>query len=110
MFVWHCSLPVTALIETLVYQVARNEDWLKKGAQFNSCINVLNSKGVYGEKVKERLHELRLSRNDIHIQARVSRVPIHDGKPRLYNKAVIRLKKLEKLLVEYYEKQGQPEA
>lgn len=106
MFVWHCSLPVIALIETLLYQVGRKEDWVEEGAQFKKCINTLNSRGVYKERFKEKLHELRAWRNDIHLHAREETVCSHEGKPRMYNLAVVRLRYLEKTLIEYYQKKN----
>lgn len=103
MFVWHNSIPVIALIETLLYQVGRKENWVKEDAHFKKCINTLHSKGIYNRKFTDKLHELRFWRNDIHLHTRDERVDVHEGKPKMYNFAVVRLRALEKLLKNHYE-------
>jgi hypothetical protein len=103
MFFWYSSIPVIALIETLLYEVERKEEWVKEGARFKKCIDTLHSKGIYNREFSDKLHELRTWRNDIHIHVKEDRVNVHKGKPKMYNIAVSRLKKLETLLMEHYE-------
>lgn len=104
MWAWQCTIPVIAVIETLLYEVCRQELWIKDGDNFKKCINVGNSHDIYGEKFKNELHALRDYRNEIHLFLKKGKVEMHDGKPKEYNSAVIVLKKLESYLEKYFQK------
>lgn len=98
-WVWHCTIPVIAVIETLLYEAALQQGWIKERTPFSKVINVAHSKGVYDEAFKEKLHELREYRNSIHLFLH-EEVEMHDGKPARYNDAVMSLHALEKALLE----------
>ncbi|MEI6344446.1 MAG: hypothetical protein WCP41_03650 [Verrucomicrobiota bacterium] len=49
MWQWHSTMPVAALIETLLYEVGVQEGWLKEDSKFKKAIDTFNSKGVYDE-------------------------------------------------------------
>lgn len=104
MYTWFAALPVIALIETLAHEVCVAENWCREGEKFAKCINILNSRGILKEKDKNRLHELRERRNDIHLYLNNNAVKPHKGKPKLYNTSVIRLRRFEDLLNDYYSK------
>ena len=102
MHVWYSAIPIIALIETLIHEVCVTENWAQEGTGFKKCVNILNSKGIFNHKDKERIHKLRELRNDIHLYLNDRDIKIHEGKPRLYNVAVLRLKRVEKLLLKHY--------
>jgi len=104
MWDWQSSLPVIAVIETLLHEVCSQEGWFKGDIRFKNAINMANSKGVFKQALRDELHELRDSRNYIHIHLRDQPVELCDGKPTQYNRAVKALHKLEKELNTYYEK------
>lgn len=106
MRVWLSALPVIALIETLIREVCVSEGWANDEVQFKKCINLFNSHGLFNEKDKRRIHELREKRNDIHFHISDDAIEIHDGKPKLYNLAVVRLRRVEKLIRKYYEEKS----
>lgn len=104
MWQWHSTMPVAALIETLLYEVGVQEGWLKVDSRFKKAIDTLNSKRVYDESIKKDLHKLREYRNEVHLFLKTDEVEMHDGKPKKYNDAVILLHKVEARLKAYFEK------
>lgn len=106
MWDWQCSVPVIAVIETLLYEVCSQEGWLTNDIPFKKAIDTANSKGVYKQALRDELHELRNTRNHIHIYLRSSRVEACDGKPTQYNRAVKALHKVEKALSVYFDKKN----
>lgn len=102
MWMWHCTLPVIAVIETLSYEFGRQYNLVCEDAKFNKVINTLQSKGVIGPKLRADLHSLREYRNGIHLYLQED-VEMHEGKPRKYNDAVRTLRKLENRLQKYWE-------
>ncbi|MBK9308612.1 MAG: hypothetical protein IPM58_16360 [Nitrospira sp.] len=100
---WHCTLPVVAVIETLLYEFGVQHGLVSKKAKFRKVIDCLNSKGVYKQALRNKLHELREYRNEVHLYLK-GNVEMHDGKPRRYNDAVRTLQDVEKKLDEYASK------
>lgn len=98
MWIWYCTIPVIAVIETLAYEYGRQFNLVSEGANFKKVIDTLQSKGVIDHKLRETLHELREYRNTIHLYLQ-EEVEMHEGKPRRYNDAVRALHKLEKVLI-----------
>jgi hypothetical protein len=106
MWDWQCSVPVIAVIETLLYEVCSQEGWLTNDIAFKKAIDTANSKGVYKQALRDELHELRDTRNHIHIYLRSAPVEAGDGKPIQYNRAVKALHKVEKALSVYFDKKN----
>lgn len=104
MWDWQCSLPVVAVIETLLYEVCSQEGWITGDISFKKAIDIANSKGVFKQALRDELHELRDMRNHIHIYLRSVPVGACDGKPIQYNRAVKALHKVEKSLTLHFEK------
>jgi len=104
MWDWQCSLPVIAVIETLLYEVCSQEGWLSGDIKFKKAIDTANSKSVYKQALRDELHELRDTRNHIHIYLRNAPVEACDGKPSQYNRSVKALHKVEKALIIYFNK------
>ena len=99
---WHHTLPVIAVVETIIRELALQQGWVKEEAPFKKCINVMNSKGLIKQELCDRLHKLREYRNNIHLYLRDT-VEMHDGKPRRYNNAVNTLHELERILRDHWE-------
>lgn len=76
---------------------------MTKDAKFLKVIDCLNSKGVYKQALRDKLHELREYRNEVHLYLKGD-VEMHDGKPKRYNEAVRTLHAVEKKLAEYASK------
>jgi hypothetical protein len=102
---WSCALPVIAVVETLIYEFGQQFKLFPAGTQFKKAINVLNSKGVIRQKLRDKLHKLRKFRNEIHLYLKEN-VEMYDGKPKRYNKSVFILHELEKALKKYWEAQN----
>jgi len=102
MWAWHCTLPVIAVIETLMYEFGLQNELVNEGAKFKKLIDTFQSKSVISAALRERMHDLREYRNGIHIYLQED-VQMHDGKPRRYNDAVRAIRKLEKALRRYWE-------
>jgi len=100
MWVWHCTIPVVAVIETLMYEFGVQEKLIREETKLAKIINTFQSKGIINNKLKDDLHELREFRNGIHLYLQ-DYVDMHDGKPRRYNDAVRALHRLEKALLRY---------
>lgn len=97
MWVWHCTVPVIAVIETLLYEYGTQKSIVAENASFNTSINTYQSEGIITSKLRDELHDLRDYRNGIHLYLQES-VEMHDGKPKKYNDAVRALRKVEKAL------------
>lgn len=91
---WHSTLPVIAVIETLLYEFSLQQGLVRDGAKFHKVIDTLNSKGVYKQALRDKLHELREYRNEVHLYLK-GEVEMHDGKPKRYNEAVKTLHEVE---------------
>ncbi len=104
MWQWHCSLPVVAVIEALLYEVGVQEGWFATGTKFKKAIDVGNSKGVYKQRVRDDLHKVREFRNEIHLYLKQAPVEMCDGKPTHYNNAVKLLRQVEKGLADYFKR------
>jgi hypothetical protein len=104
MWQWHCSLPVVAVIEALLYEVGVQEGWLAEDARFKKAIDVANSRGIFKQNVRDGLHQLREFRNEIHLFLKDTPVEMCDGKPTRYNTAVKLLRQVEKGLSEHFRK------
>lgn len=98
---WHCTLPVIAVIETLLTEFGQQQGWLKKGAKFKKAINVFNSKGVYKQDLRDKLQKLRNYRNEIHLYLK-DQVELYDGLPKKYNEAVQTLREVEEAILNYW--------
>lgn len=105
MWEWHVTVPVIAVIETLCYEVVQSERWGGRDVKFEKCINVLHSRGVFKHPFQNELHELRMYRNEVHLYLK-DKVPMADGKPRPYNRAVRALKGVESRLLRFYKLPG----
>jgi hypothetical protein len=104
MWQWHCTMPVVAVIETLLHEVGIQESWFAPEAKFKKAIDTANSKGIYGHAICQKLHELRNYRNEIHLYLKNDPVEMCDGKPAKYNEAVKLLHGLEESLRKHFEK------
>ena len=104
MWQWHCTMPVIAVIETLLYEVGIQEGWFGLDTKFKKAIDTANSKGIYPHAMCQKLHELRNYRNEIHLYLKNNPVEMCDGKPAKYNDAVKLLHDLEKSLHKYFER------
>ena len=102
---WHMTLPVIAVIDTLAYEVCTQSGWVGQLAQFEKCVNLLNSKGVIAQKLRDAIHMLREYRNNIHLHL-MDKVAMTDGKPKHYNDAVKALSALEAKIRDYWKKHG----
>jgi hypothetical protein len=51
MWVWHCTLPVIALVETLAYEYARQFNLNAEGEKPKKVIDTLQTKGVIDHKL-----------------------------------------------------------
>lgn len=100
MWVWHCTVPVIAVIETLLYEYGVQTTLVAPGIQLKKLIDTLQSKGVLTPTLRTELHELREFRNGIHLYLQ-DKVEMHDGKPKKYNEAVRVLHKVEKALLKH---------
>ena len=105
MLEWHYTLPVTALIETLVYEYGIQNELFPVSTKAEKAINVLNSQGIIKQRLRDTLQELREYRNEIHLYLRTSKVEMFEGKPAQYNKAVKALHDLEAALKTHWESQ-----
>ena len=101
MWEWHVTVPVIAVIETLCYEVVQKEGLAQPDVKFKRCIDLLNSNKVIRQALRDKLHELREYRNNVHLFLN-EKVEMAEGKPRRYNDAVVTLHKLEKALNTYY--------
>ena len=101
MWEWHVTLPVVAVIETLSYEVVRNENWGDENVRFEKCINILHSRGIFRHPFQIELHKLRKYRNEVHLHLK-EKVEMHNGRPEEYNKAVKALHNVERLLNEHF--------
>lgn len=108
MLEWHYTLPVTALIETLVYEYGVQEKLFPSGTKAEKAINVLNSQGIIKQKLRDTLQELREYRNEIHLYLKTSEIGMFKGKPAQYNKAVKALHELEAALKTHWDNQPTP--
>jgi hypothetical protein len=104
MWQWHCTIPVIAVIETLLYEVGVQEKWFKPDTKLRKIIDTVQSRGVITNALRDKLHSLREYRNEIHIYLKTKEVEMCDGKPTKYNDAVKALKDTEKALTTYFEK------
>lgn len=97
-----CTIPIVAVIETLLYEFAVQFGYVQPETRFKKTINTLNSKGVINNRLKENLHNLREMRNTIHLFLRDD-IEMYNGKPENYNKAVRVLHETEKQLHSYWD-------
>ena len=102
MWEWHCTLPIVAVVETILREYALQNDWVGPDAKFEKVINTLNSKGVYPQALRDRLQNLRKYRNQIHLFLR-DKVSIAEGVPQRFNRAVLLLGEVEKVLSDHWE-------
>lgn len=100
MWVWHCTVPVIAVIETLLYEYGVQKKLVADTAKLKKIIDTFQSKGVLTSKLRDDLHDLREFRNGIHLYLQ-DEVQMHNGKPRRYNDAVRALHKVEKALAKH---------
>ena len=100
MWQWHCTLPVIAVIETLLYEYGCQKQLIREDAKFKKIIDTMQSKAVIDQELCNKLHKLREYRNEIHLYLKCA-VEVHDGKPRKYNEAVETLHAVEKALREH---------
>lgn len=103
-FQWYSSIPVVAVIETLIYEFGLELELFKKKTKFQKSINILYKQNVIDKNMKENLHKLRLYRNEIHLYLK-ERVAMYEGHPEKYNESVKILHELEKKLKKYWEDQ-----
>jgi len=99
---WHSTIPVIALIETLLIEYYYQNGWSSGDLKFKKAIDLCNSKGVYPQKIRDDLHILRDYRNEVHIFLK-DKVEMHDGIPKKYNKAVNMLKSIESCIMKHWE-------
>lgn len=99
---WHCTIPVICVIETLAHEFALQRSWIRDDTKFKTTINMLNSKGVVKQELRDRLHELREYRNTLHLYLHGT-VDMHDGMPKRYNDAVRALHAMEKAMKSFWE-------
>ena len=99
---WHSTLPVIAVIETLLYELGLETELIQATTKFKKIIDTLNSKGVYKQALRDKLHNLREYRNEIHLFLK-DEVEMHDGKPAKYNEAVGILHEVEAELNKYWQ-------
>jgi uncharacterized protein (DUF924 family) len=104
MWDWQCSLPVIAVIETLLHEVCAQQNWLTGNIRFKRAIDMANSKGVFKQALRDELHVLRDTRNHIHIHLRQAPVEAYDGMPTQYNRAVKALHQVESALTNFFER------
>lgn len=102
---WHQTLPVIAVIDTLAYEVCTQSGWTGENAKFEKCVNLLNSKSIIRQKLRDAIHKLRDYRNTIHLHL-MDKVEMADGKPKHYNDAVKALEDLEAEIAAYWNKNG----
>jgi len=100
MWVWHCTIPVIAVIETLMYEYGVQKKIVNGQAKLKKIIDTFQSKGIISASLRDELHELREFRNGIHLYLQ-DKVQIHDGKPKRYNDAVRALHEPEKAIKKY---------
>ncbi len=105
---WASALLVISAIENLIFSYGRLIKLWEERCDFKAAINKLNSNGVIKYALKERLHELRKRRNEIHIYLK-SDVAMYDGKLSLHNAACKVLAELEPILLENWTKRGKPD-
>lgn len=98
---WHCSLPVIAVIETLIYEFGVQMGFFKEGTRFEGSINIFVVRCVIDKDMSAKLHSLRRYRNEMHLRLK-DEVEMHDGKPRMYNESVRALHAVETRLNEYW--------
>ena len=100
---WHCTLPVIAVIETLLYEFGLQQGWIVPEAKFKKVIDTLGSKGIYRQALKNKLHAWREYRNEIHLYLK-QKVEIYEGVPAKYNDCMQTLEDVEDMLLAYWEK------
>ena len=98
MWEWHCAIPVLAVIETLLYEYGTQNGIVRPGSGFKKVINTFNSSGILSRKIRDRLHELRGYRNEVHLHLK-DEVKMYRGTPEIYNQAVTALKHVEQSLI-----------
>jgi len=98
---WHSSVPVIAVIETLIHEYGQQMAIFKKGTTFKGAINVLKKNEIIDKELCSRLHKLRKYRNELHLHLK-DEVQMYDGKPRMYNESVLVLQTLEARLKAYW--------
>jgi len=101
--VWQATLPVIAVIETLLREYGLQYLGLNRKSNFESTINHLRDNGVYSARQAERFHRLRKYRNGIHLYLQ-EKVELHDGRPKRYNEAVVALEAVERALLNHWKK------
>ncbi len=101
MWEWHCSLPVIAVIETLMYEYVCQYQLSNGNITFKKTINALHCNGIISDNLKDQMHSLRKYRNDIHLYLR-EKVEMYEGKPRKYNDAIRGLQNLETELTTHF--------
>lgn len=100
MWLWHCTVPVIAVIETLLYEYGVQKRIVKTDTKLKKIIDTFQSKGIITSTLRDELHELRKYRNGIHLYLQ-DKVEMHDGKPKKYNDAVRALHKVERALAKH---------
>lgn len=103
MWVWHATVPVICVVESLILEYGYQQGWLTPETRFKKAINTLQSRGVYTAAFRDKLHALRDYRNQVHAYLR-EHVEMHDGLPRRYNEAVLALQQLEAALLAHWQR------
>lgn len=67
MYRWHCTLPLIAAIETIMYEYGVKSKIISESDKFKTIIDKMNSKGVIKQAHRDHLQELREYRNEIHL-------------------------------------------
>jgi hypothetical protein len=97
MLEWYYTVPVVALIETLIYEYGVQEAYFPTKTKAEKAINCFNSRGIINQGLRDALQELREYRNEIHLYLKDD-VKMSDGKSTEYKKAVKALRELEEAL------------
>lgn len=97
---WHCTLPVIAVIESLIHGFGVEHGIFDENTGFKKSINKLHNAGVINNALRDELHALRQMRDEIHLFLKGD-VQMHDKTAKRYNRSVKALQWLEGCLMFY---------
>ncbi|WP_406828145.1 hypothetical protein [Microbulbifer sp. ARAS458-1] len=102
-YVWHCTLPLIAIIEVLCREFCRAAEIPISGRRnFEGFINGLHESAVIDSGLAEELHDLRMYRNIIHLNADKTPEINTEGYPAEWVNANVALQRLEVVLKEAF--------
>lgn len=102
---WQCSLPVVAVMETIINGFGVRCGIFNENTSFKKCINKLHNAKVYKNQLRGELVTHKNRRNEIHLFLK-NYVDHHDGKTRRYNQAIRTLHKLEARLLDEWNRRN----